>query len=131
MPAKPVNKLKVYGLAILLYLLINGLVIETIIGLLEDRSGEPLYLAFPYTRLALLIITILAAQYYIARKTGKKASIARRITKYFLLAAVFIGLYIGGMFSVINHQEPREPIVIPELQRPTKIKITEPYNGTQ
>lgn len=131
LPTKPVNKLKVYGLAILLYLLINGLVFETMIALLESRSDTTLYPMFPFTRIGFLIVTILTAQYYIARKTHKKPRLAHRIAKYVLLVAVFVGLYIGGMLSVINHEEPREPFVMPELPRPTKLEITNPYSEVQ
>lgn len=126
---KQPNKIKIYGIAILIYLLVNGLVFETFITLLENQLETPLFPMFPYTRLALLIITILIANKYIDKRSSepkKKQSSFYSITKAVIFALILVGLTYGAFFSVEFYDPtPSEPIEFPELEvpQPTKIDI--------
>lgn len=124
------NKLKIYGLAILIYLLVNGLIIELLLTLLENQLKTYIYPIFPFTRLALLIITILLANRYIARRSegySRKSRPIVRAAKYAALSFVFICLAIGAFVALSVHDDSqREPVAIPELPRATPLKLNKP-----
>jgi hypothetical protein len=123
---KQINKLKVYGAAVLIYLIINGLVFELFIEFLENHYSTHLFPMFPYTRIALLIITILIAKNYIDKRSPgktKKAKLSLRLIKYTCLVIIFFSLFIGAFFSVMTYEEPKPPIVIPKLQQPELYQI--------
>lgn len=99
-PKTKVNKVKVYAAAIGIFLLVN-FGVETGITLLENSTHQWLYPIFPFTRIGLLIITILAANYYIRRRAGKpKPKLWWRIVKPILLILVAYGLTMGAWLSV-------------------------------
>lgn len=129
---KKPNKFKVYAVAILIYLLVNGLIFETLITLLENQLRTYLNPILPFTRIGLLIIPILLARRYIAKRSPeppKKRSTAAKVTKYILLTLVFIGLAYGAMLAMLFYDDsptPTEPIVIPELPQATPLEIS-PY----
>jgi hypothetical protein len=127
---KQPNKFKIYGIAILIYLLINGLVIELLITLLENQLETPLFPMFPYTRIALLIITILIARHYISKRSlnhNKNPNLFIRIAKYAFLTLIFAGLALGAFLSVSFYDEtPYEPIVFPELPVPEPVEVDRP-----
>jgi len=125
---KPVNKVKVYVISILLYLVLNGLVFETSVTLLENATKSDLFPVFPFTRVAFLILAILFAGQYITKKTGhhKETSKTLSYTKRFTLFMTFGFLTIGALASVAVYDDTKyEPIVIPDLRKQlqeTKIK---------
>lgn len=99
-PKAKVNKVKVYAAAIGIFLLVN-LGVETGVTLLENSTHRWLYPIFPFTRIGLLIITILVANNYIRRRTGKpKPKLWWRIVKPILLLLVVYGLTMGAWLSV-------------------------------
>ena len=99
-PAPKNNKVKIYAAAIGIFLLVN-FGVETGITLLENSTHQWLYPIFPFTRIGLLIITILAANYYIRRRAGKtKPKLWWRIVKSILLILVAYGLIMGAWLSV-------------------------------
>lgn len=130
---KEPDKFKIYAVAILIYLLINGLVFEFFIGLLENQLKTFLFPMFPYTRIALLIMTVLIAKRYIDKRSEepkKKRGLFFKISKYAVLAIIFIGLTYGAFFSVVFYDPtPNEPIVLPELPQPTRLQIDTQYIG--
>ena len=76
-------------------------IFETIIAIVESNFEDQLYPMFPYSRVALLIITVLATNYYIRKRTGiPKMKLSYRIGKYILLTIVFYALMIAGMFAI-------------------------------
>lgn len=99
-PKTKVNKVKVYAVAIGIFLLVN-FGVETGITLLENSTHQWLYPIFPFTRIGLLIVTILAANYYIRCRTGKpKPKLWWRVVKPILLILVAYGLTMGAWLSV-------------------------------
>lgn len=99
-PKTKVNKVKVYAAAIGIFLLVN-FGVETGITLLENSTHQWLYPIFPFTRIGLLVITILVANYYIRRRAGKpKPKLWWRIVKPILLILVAYGLTMGAWLSV-------------------------------
>lgn len=88
-----INKIKVYSSAFGIFLLAN-LGVQGGITLLENATHQWLYPIFPFTGFGLLIITILATNYYIRCRAGKpKPKLWWRITKPILLILVAYGLY--------------------------------------
>ncbi len=101
-PKQKINKVKIYSAALGILLLVN-LGVETGITFLENATHQWLYPIFPFTRIGLLIITILAANYYIRRRAGKpKPKLWWRIVKPILLILVAYGLAMGAWLSVSN-----------------------------
>lgn len=99
-PKTKLNKVKIYAAAIGIFLLVN-LGVETGVTLLENATQRWLYPIFPFTRIGLLIITILATNYYIRRRTGKpKPKLWWRIVRPILLILVAYGLTMGAWLSV-------------------------------
>lgn len=99
-PKHKINKVKIYVGAILLFVLGNFL-FETALTLLEYQLQTFLYPIFPFTRIYLLIITILLANYYIRRKQGKpKQKLWWRILKAILLFVLAWLFFFGAWFSV-------------------------------
>ncbi|MCW1907916.1 MAG: hypothetical protein KIH63_001070 [Candidatus Saccharibacteria bacterium] len=99
-PQHKVNKIKVYASAVLLFIFGN-FVFETILTLLENQLQTFLYPIFPYTRLFLLIITILLANYYIRRKQSKpKQKLWWRILKVIILFIIAWLLFFGAWFAL-------------------------------
>ncbi len=95
-----VNKVKVYSAAFGIFLLAN-LGVQGGITLLENATHQWLYPIFPFTSIGLLIVTVLATNYYIRRRTGKpKSKLWWRITKPILLILVAYGLTMGAWLSV-------------------------------
>lgn len=106
-PKTKVNKVKVYAAAIGIFILVN-FGVETGITLLENSTHQWLYPIFPFTRIGLFIITILAANYYIRRRTGKpKLKLWWRIVKPILLILVAYGLIMGAWLSVSQADSDR------------------------
>lgn len=131
-----ISKLKVYSVALGIFLLIN-LVIETGITLLENSTHRWLYPIFPFTRLGLLIIVILVANSYIRRREDKpKSKLWWRISKPILLIVVFFGLTIGAWLSVSQADADRAAAEaekarqkIQNLQVPTKSELNTNYEA--
>lgn len=131
-----INKAKVYGIALVLFLLVN-FGFETLITIVENSSQQWLYPIFPYTRIGLLIITILAANYYIRRRLGKpKPKLWWRIMKPALLILVAYGLTMGAWLSVSQVDADRAAAEaqkasqsIQNLQVPTKTEINTNYGA--
>ncbi len=99
-PHHKVNKVKVYVIAVLLFIFGN-FVFETILTLLENQLQTFLYPIFPYTRLFLLIITILLANYYIRRKQGRqKQKLWWRILKAISLFIIAWLFFFGAWFAL-------------------------------
>lgn len=135
-PAPKINKAKIYAAAIGIYLLVN-LGVETGITLLENSTHQWLYPIFPFTRIGLLIITILAANYYIRRRVGKtKPKLWWRIVKPILLILVAYGLIMGAWLSVSQADADRAAQeaektrqTIQELPLPTKAELDTTYEA--
>jgi len=126
---KPVNRVGVYVVAILLYLVLNGLVFETGITLLENTAKSDLFPMFPFKRIAFLILAILFARQYIAKRTAepKQSSRALRYTKNIVLFLVFGFLAIGALASVAPYYDTEyKPIVIPELRKVERTEFVVP-----
>ena len=129
-PKPKVNKVKVYAAALGILLLVN-FGVETGITFLENATHQWLYPIFPFTRIGLLIITILAANYYIRRRTGKpKPKLWWRIVKPILLILVAYGLTMGAWLSVSNADADRAAAEaestrrsLPALPEPTTLTI--------
>lgn len=124
------NKVKVYAAAFGIYLLVN-FAAETGITLLENATQQWLYPIFPFTRLYLLIITILLANYYIRRKQGKpKQKLWWRILKATILLVLGWLFFFGAWFSMseaeLERMRQNRPEV-PSLQVPTKIELDTTY----
>lgn len=129
-----ISKLKVYSVALGIFLLIN-LAVETGITLLENSTHKWLYPIFPFTRIGILIIIILGANLYIRRREDKpKSKLWWRISKPILLIVVFFGLTIGAWLSVSQADADRAAAEaekarqkINNLQVPTKSEINSIY----
>lgn len=134
-PAPKVNKVKIYAAAVGIYLLVN-FGVETGITLLENSTHQWLYPIFPFTRIGLLIITILAANYYIRRRTGKpKPKLWWRIVRPIMLVLIAYGLIMGAWLSVSQADADRAAAdaekarqSAPSLQLPTKAEL-DPTNA--
>ncbi len=99
---KKLSRLKVYVIALVVFIIINFL-IETCITLIENETRQWLYPIFPYTRIGLLIITVLVANYYIRRRMGSpKPKLWLRAIRAVLIVLVSYGLVMGAWFSVSN-----------------------------
>lgn len=106
----PIKKVKVYAAAIGIFVMIN-FGFEAGITLLENSTHQWLYPIFPFTRIGLLIITILGANYYIRRRTGKpKLKLWWRIVKPALLILVAYGLIMGAWLSVSQADADRAAV---------------------
>lgn len=133
--APKINNVKIYAAAIGIFLLVN-FGVEAGITLLENSTHHWLYPIFPFTRIGLLIITILAANYYIRRRTGKpKPKLWWRILKPILLILVAYGLTMGAWLSVSQADADRAAAdaekarqSMPALPEPP---ILTPSDGTQ
>lgn len=131
-PKPKVNRTKVYAAALGILLLVN-LGVETGITLLENATHQWLYPIFPFTRIGLLIITILAANYYIRRRAVKpKPKLWWRIVKPILLILVAYGLTMGAWLSVSNADADRAAAAaessrrsLPALPEPPKLTTPE------
>jgi len=116
-PKPTVNKIKVYLAALGILLLVN-LGVETGITLIENATHQWLYPIFPFTRIGLLIITILAANYYIRRRSGRpKPKLWWRIVKPILLILVVYGLTMGAWLSVSNADADRAAAELENTRR--------------
>lgn len=135
-PALKINKTKVYAAAIGIYLLVN-FGVETGITLLENSMHQWLYPIFPFTRIGLLIITTLAANYYIRRRTGKqKPRLWWRILKPIMLILVAYGLTMGAWLSVSQADADRAASdaekarqSMPSLQAQTNTELETNYEA--
>ncbi|HUS25975.1 MAG TPA: hypothetical protein VMY99_01340 [Nevskiaceae bacterium] len=131
-PRQKISKAKIYGVAIVGFLLVN-FGIETLITLIENQQKTFLYPIFPYTRSGLLIITILATSYYIRVRTGKpKVRLPFRIGKYILLALAFYGLVMGSIFALdaaeierLRQNRPNMPSFQDMLPEPYNLESAE------
>ena len=129
-PKPKVNKVKIYAAALGILLLVN-LGVETGITLLENAKHQWLYPIFPFTRIGLLIITILAANDYIRSRAGKpKPKLWWRIVKSILLILVAYGLTMGAWLSVSNADADRAHTELEKrldsahsLPEPTKVNL--------
>ena len=127
-PRPKVNKVKVYAAALGILLLVN-FGVETGVTLLENATHQWLYPIFPFTRIWFLIITILAASYYIRRRSGRpKPKLWWRIVKPILLVLVAYGLTMGAWLNVLNADADRaatelegSPPSLPVLPEPTML----------
>ena len=126
-----ISKTKTYISAFGIFLLVN-FAVEAGITFLENATHQWLYPIFPYTRIGLLIITILVANYYIRHKLHKpKQKLWWRILKPILVIIVMFGLAIGAMFSITQAdidrtnseiekaQEKLQGLEVPTSQPPT------------
>lgn len=127
-----VNKVKIYAVAVLIFVLVN-FVFETVLALIESQQQVLLYPVLPYTRLYLLIVTILAANYHIRRKQGKpKQKLWWRILKgviMFVLAWLF---FFGAWLSVSEaelEQMRQDRPELPVLQTPTQTEVDVNYDA--
>lgn len=135
-PKTKVNKVQVYAAAIGIFLLVN-FGVETGITLLENSIHQWLYPIFPFTRIGLLIITILVANYYIRRRTFKpKPKLWWRILKPILLVLVAYGLIMGAWLSVSQADADRAAAEaektrqsMPSLQPPAKTELDTTYEA--
>lgn len=95
-----INRLKIYTIAFVIFLLANT-ALETFITWLENQTQQWLYPIFPFTRVGLLIITILIANAYIRRKEHRpKQKLWWRVLRPVLLVLVAYGLTMGAWLSV-------------------------------
>lgn len=123
-PAK-INRFKIYGTALLIFILVN-FAFETFITWLENQTQQWLYPIFPFTRIGLLIITILVTNSYIRRRLGKpKHKLWWRILKPILLILVAYGLTMGAWLTVseadadrARTERERTMRDLPVLERP-------------
>ncbi len=135
-PKPKVNNVKIYASALGILLLVN-LGVETGITYLENAMHQWLYPIFPFTRLGLLIITILAANYYIRRRAGKpKHKLWWRIVKPILLVLVAYGLTMGAWLSVSNADADRAAAKLENTRRslpalPEPTVLTTPSGSTE
>lgn len=122
-----INRTKVYLWAGGIFLLAN-FAFEVGITMLESSTQQNLFPIFPFTRIGLLLITILAANYYIRRRTNKpKIHIGLRIAKYAALTLVAYGLTMGAWLSVSSADTPSVVGESEEVQyEPREIVIPEP-----
>ena len=133
-PKPKVNKIKIYLAALGILLLVN-LGVETGITLLENATHQWLYPIFPFTRIGLLIITILVANYYIRRRSGKsKPQLWWRIVRPILLILVAYGLTMGAWLSVSNADADRAAAKLESSRRslpalPEPTVLTTPDNA--
>jgi hypothetical protein len=112
------NKTKIYVAALIIFLLVN-FGIETGVTLLENSTGQWLYPIFPFTRIGLLILTILATNYYIRRRAVKpKPKLWWRIVKPILLILVTYGLIMGAWLSVSNADADRAAAKVDAARQP-------------
>jgi O-antigen/teichoic acid export membrane protein len=131
-PKQKVNRLKIYAVALGIFLVVNTAV-ETGITYLEYVTRQELYPIFPFTRIGLLVITILAINYYIRQRTGKsKPRLWWRITKPILLILLAYGLAMGAWLSVTQADADRAANNIKDLQQQWKNlpKLTSPKLDT-
>lgn len=109
-----ISKTKIYVSAFGIFLVAN-FAFEVGITFLENATHQWLYPIFPYTRIGLLIITMLAANYYIRRKLHKpKQRLWWRIVKPALLIIVAWLLAMGAWLSVSEANLNRVRIVTPD-----------------
>lgn len=95
-----VNKFKVYALAILLFSIGNS-IFETGLTLLENQLQTFLNPILPFTRIYLLIVTILLANYYIRRKEKRpKQKLWWRILKAIILFVIAWLFFFGAWFAL-------------------------------
>lgn len=131
-PQHKVNKFKVYAIAILLFVLGN-FIFETALALLENQRQTLLYPIIPYTRIYLLISTVLLANYYIRRKQAKpKQKLWWRILKALLMIVLALLFLLGASFSISEaeleqmRQNRPEAQSLPELpSESTMFEVTE------
>jgi len=132
--AKSVNKVKVYVVAILLYLVLNGLVFETLLTVVENQQQTTLQPILPFTRTFLLIITILLANDYIRGKQGNsKQKLWWRISKGIILFVIAWLFFFGAWFSLSDAELERSrterqnnPVVIPDLRQVQQSELIKP-----
>ncbi len=99
-PKQKVSRVKVYSAAFGIFLLVN-FGFETIVAQVENATHQWLYPIFPFTRVGLLVITILAANYYIRKRSGKpKPKMWWRILKPILFILLAYGLTMGAWLTV-------------------------------
>lgn len=135
-PKPKVNKFKIYSAALGIFLLVN-FAVETGVTLLENATHQWLYPIFPFTRIGLLIITILATNYYIRRRSGEpKPKLWWRIVKPILLILVAYGLTMGAWLSVSQADADRAAAeaektrrAVPSLQVPSKAELDTTYEA--
>lgn len=134
-PKHKISKVKVYAVAIGIFLLVN-LGVETGVTLLENSTHQWLYPIFPFTRIGLLIITILVANYYIRRRADKlKPKLWWRIVKPILLILVAYGLTMGAWLSVSQADADRAAADAEKTRQPMSVlpepPVLTPSDSTQ
>ncbi len=66
---KTLHKVKTVGLVTLIFVLVNFL-FETIITIIESQAAVSLYGIFPFTRIILLVLTIVIYRRYARKKAA-------------------------------------------------------------
>jgi hypothetical protein len=103
--------------------------------MLENSTQQWLYPIFPYTRIGLLIITVLTTNYYLRRRLHKqKPKLRWRILKPVLLIIIFYGLIMATWLSVSQADADRAAAEaekarqsIENLPVPTKTELNATY----
>lgn len=99
-PKPKVSKIKIYSTAFGIFI-ISNFVLETGITLIENKTQQWLDPIFPFTRLGLLIATIMIANAYIRRRERRPKQILWwRILRPILLILVTYGLIMAAWLSV-------------------------------
>lgn len=135
-PTRKINKVKVYGLAFIIYLFAN-FAFEIFVELIENSTKQWLYPIFPFSRIGLLIITIVIANAYIRRKEHRpKQKLWWRILKPVLLIIVFYGLAMAAWLSVSQADADRAAAEtekarqsIKNIPVPTKTELNASYEA--
>jgi len=125
---KPVNKVKIYVIAILLYLVLNGLVFETLLTLIENQQQTTLQPILPFTRVFLLIVSVLLANDYIRRRQGsRKQKLWWRVLRGIILLVIAWLFFFGAWFSLSDAEfESNKPIIVPDLRQVQQSEIRQP-----
>lgn len=121
-----VNKFKIYAIASLIFILGN-FIFETVVALIESQQQTLLYPILPFTRIYLLIVTILAANYFIRRRQGKpKQKLWWQIIKgviMFVLAWFFFFLAWLSVSETELERMRQDRPELPVLQAPVQTEI--------
>ena len=126
------NKLNIYTVAFLLFVLGN-FAFETLLAFVENQQQTDLQPIVPFTRIYLLIITALLANYYIRRKQGMpKQKLWWRVLKSLILFVIAWLFFFGAWFSVsdaelerMRQDRPEIPNFRNSLPESSTLEVTE------